>query len=648
MNRRVRTRRDFLKAGGLCVAGAAVTGCMGDGPRYASPMAQTYYPPRPNILWITCEDTSPYLGCYGDPLAVTPNLNRLAGRSILYTNAYATAPVCSPSRSCLITGVYATSLGTQHLRSEVAIPRRIEPFPKLLRAAGYYCSNNCDGDYNFKDSSIWNDSSPTAHWRNRPAGQQFFSVLNLLTTHQSQINGSDEEFEARCGSKLSPSERHDPRKMLLPPYYPDTPTIRKMWARYYDLITLMDKQVGEILDQLEADGLAESTVVFFFSDHGLGAPRFKRTLYDSGLRVPLLVRIPASYQRLAAYAAGGRTDQLVSFVDFAPTVLLLAGAPIPSTMEGQPFLGKLASSPREYVFGATGRVDEAYETSRCVRDKRFKYIRNFLPHLPYAQPSDYCDKAEIMQELRSVAASGGLAGMEKLFWEPTKPVEELYDTLLDPHEVRNLADSFEHRATLDRMRTRLRDWMLGMKDVAMLSEAEMHIRASGSTPYDMAHDPAKFRLANILDAADLVGRDASILPAMVELLADADSAVRYWAVMYFASLGAEAAPATEALKKMLDDPSPDVRLTSAGVLCGLGSCDESLPVLATGLLDPRGPVALRAARTVEGIGDKAAPLVGQMELARQKCKGLDGNYLNDNYAMFIDWALQHAIENCKQ
>ncbi len=664
MDFRVGTRRDFLRAAGACAAGATLAGCMDEGPRYASPTTPVSYPSKPNILWITCEDISPYLGCYGDPLAITPNLDRLAGRSIRYTNAYATAPVCSPSRSCLITGVYATSLGTQHLRSEIAIPRQIEPFPKLLRGAGYYCSNHVKEDYNFTDPAIWDDSSRTAHWRNRPAGQPFFSVFNFTTTHQSQINGSDERFENQYGSKLTPEERHDPRKMILPPYYPDTPMVRKMWARYYDLITCMDKQVGEILDQLETDAVSESTIVFFFSDHGMGLPRFKRTLYDSGLHVPLLVRIPARYQHVAALAPGGRTDELVSFVDFAPTVLSLAGVSIPSHMQGRPFLARNAPAGtyrhtpdsvttggdfgayREYLVGAAGRVDEAYEMSRCVRDRRFKYIRNFLPHLPYVQPSDYCDQAEIMQELRRVTASGGMAGMEKLFWEPTKPVEELYDTLADPNEVRNLVDSPEHRETLNRMRTRLRDWMLETKDVCLLPEAEMLIRSAGSTPYEMGRDPAKYRLSSILSAAELVGEGARLLPAMVESLSDADSAVRYWTVIYFASLGAEATPATEALKKLSDDPSPDVRFAAADLLCRLGPCDEVLPVLARGLLDSRGPVVLHAARTLQRLGSRAQPLVDQMEQVRERCKNRDGSYRNDNYAMFVDWALKHAIESC--
>jgi len=649
MNCAKRTRREFLKKAGVCAAGVALTGCSEPGsyPVLSQPVTQTFLPQRPNILWITCEDISPYLGCYGDPLAVTPNIDRLAGRSILYTNAYATAPVCSPSRSCLVTGVYATSLGTQHLRSEVAIPRQIEPFPKLLRAAGYYCSNNVKEDYNFKDPTIWDESSEKAHWRNRMVGQPFFSVFNLTATHQSQINGADEEFEAKYGSKLKPEERHDPRKMILPAYYPDTPTVRKMWARYYDLITVMDKQVGEILRDLELDAVSENTIVFFFSDHGMGLPRFKRSLYDSGLHVPLLVRVPAPHQGMTIFAPGGRSDQLVSFVDFAPTVLSLAGVSIPPTMQGKAFLGRAASA-RDYVVGAAGRVDEAYEMSRCLRDKRYKYIRNFLPHLPYAQPSDYCDQAEIMQELRSVAAAGGMAGMEKLYWQPTKPVEELYDTWVDPNEVRNLADSAEHRETLHRMRRRLRDWMLETKDTGLLPEAEMHIRSAGTPPYDMARNPAKYSPATIVDVAELVGSDERILRTMTESLADPDSAIRYWAVIYFASLGEQAAQATDALKNALNDPSPDIRFAAADVLHGLGLSDEALPALARGLADTREPVVLHAARSAQRFGDKAAPILEEMEEARRNCLKPDGSYRNDNYAMFVDWALKHAIENCGQ
>ncbi|MCL5280028.1 MAG: sulfatase-like hydrolase/transferase, partial [Planctomycetes bacterium] len=597
--------------------------------------------------WITCEDTSPYLGCWGDAYATTPNLDRFAGRAIRYTNAFSTAPVCSPARSCLITGVYATSLGTQNLRSDIRIPKQIEPLPKRLRVAGYYCSNNFKEDYNFKDATMWDDSSPTAHWRRRPAGTPFFSVFNIMCTHQGQVNGSDEEFFQKYTSKLKPEERHDPKVLPLPPFYPDTPMVRKIWARYYDLITTMDKQVGDLLGQLETDGLAESTIVFFFPDHGLGLPRFKRTLYDTGLRVPLMIRVPGRYQHLAPYASGGQTDQLVSFVDFAPTVLSLAGLELPPHMQGQPFLGQSPAKPRQYIFATHSRVDEAYDMSRCVRDKRYKYIRNFLPHLPYIQPSDYCDQAEIMQELRRVAKEGGMAGIEKPLWGPTKPVEELYDTLTDPLEVKNLAGSPAQEQTLSRMRQQLRDWMAQTKDTELLPEAEMHIRSAGSTPYEMARDPRQYAQARILATAELVGEGPKILPALTDLLENEDSAVRYWAAVALEALGPEAAPAMGALKKVLNDPSPDVRITAARVLCRLGSCDNALPVLGQDLLDRREVVVLHAARTVELLGDKARPLALQMGFARERCKNLDGSYRNDNYAEFIDWALKHAQENCR-
>ncbi|MCU0916056.1 MAG: sulfatase-like hydrolase/transferase, partial [Planctomycetes bacterium] len=277
MNRAKRTRRGFLKEAGLCASALTFAGCVDPTPsRPPLPPAEQPQPARPNILWITCEDTSPYLGCWGDAYAITPHLDRFAGQATRYTNAYSTAPVCSPSRSCLITGVYATSLGTQNLRSDIRIPREIEPFPKRLRAAGYYCSNNFKEDYNFKDVTIWDDSSQSAHWRNRAAGQSFFSVFNLTCTHQGQINGSDEAFFEKYSSQLKPLERHDPKTLTLPPFYPVTPLVRKIWARYYDLITTMDKQVGELLGQLEADGLSQSTIVFFFPDHGMGLPRYKR------------------------------------------------------------------------------------------------------------------------------------------------------------------------------------------------------------------------------------------------------------------------------------------------------------------------------------------------------------------------------------
>ncbi len=637
------TRRDFLKAVGLCASGVAVSGC-------GSPARRTEYrvpAGKPNILWITCEDLSgPYLGCYGDIYARTPNLDELARHSVIYTKAFATAPVCAPSRSCLITGVYATSTGTQHLRSDVKLPKEIKCFPEYLRAAGYYCSNNYKKDYNFKDVDVWDESSPAAHWRKRKPGQPFFSVFNFTSTHQGQINGSDEEFFDKYTSKLKPQERHDGKRIPLPPYYPDTPFVRKIWCRYYNLITFMDKQVGDLLSELKADGLADNTIVFFFSDHGLGLPRFKRTLYDSGLNVPLIIHFGRRYQHFYPLKAGRRTDRLVSFVDFAPTVLSLAGLPIPGYMQGNAFLGPKAGPPREYIFGASSRVDEAYEMSRCVRDKRYKYIRNYMPHLPYIQPSEYPDRAEIMQELRRAVAEENLTSVQKQLWAPSKPLEELYDTMADRHETEDLARNPKARRVLERMRRVHRWWMVETHDTGLLSEAEMHIRSEGSTPYEMAQQISKYPQWRILDAADLVGKGPNDLPKIIRLTSNSDSAVRYWAVVALSVLGSGAPQTVKALTERLGDSSPNVRFAAAGALCKLRLCENALPVLAEGLEEQREETVLYAAREIQSIGDKARPIVQQIKEARQRCRNADGTYINNNHATFIDWALKYALENC--
>ena len=643
MNNFSHSRRDFLKTAGLYASGLVFAGCRA-GSRIAGNKTAGE---KPNVLWITCEDINTILGCYGDKLAITPHLDKLAAEGVRYTKAFATGPVCAPSRSCLITGVYATSLGTQHLRSEVEIPEKIKCFPQYLREAGYYCSNNYKKDYNFVDVNVWDESSHEAHWRKRRPGQPFFSVFNFESTHQGQINGSDEEFEEKYGSKLEPKERHDPAKIALPPYYPDTPFVRKIWARYYDLITFMDKQAGDLLGQLEADGLADNTIVFFFSDHGLGIPRHKRTLYDSGLHVPLIIRLPKRYQHFSSCRPGGEIDSLVSFVDFAPTVLSLTSQPVPDYMQGRAVLGAQAKPPRKYIFAASSRVDEAYECSRCVRDERYKYIRNYFPQLPYIQPSQYCDQAEIMQELRRVVAEGKLSPAQKLLWAPTKPIEELYDTVADPYEINNLVRHPEKKAVLERLRRMLHTWMLQTFDTGFLSEAEMHIRSEGSTPYTIARDARKYPLRRIIATADLVGEGPQNIPKLIKLLGDSDSAVRYWAVIALDALGPQAAPATNALKGILKDSSPNVRFAAAGVLCRqMGLCEEALPVLADGLKEQREETVLYAAREIERIGAAVAPIVEQIREAKAGCENPDGSYKNNNHAMFIDWALKNALANC--
>lgn len=424
-------------------------------------------PSRPNILWITCEDMSPDLGCYGNAESGTPHLDRLASQGTRFSNVYTVAPVCAPSRSALITGCYPTQIGTLHMRSKAVPPPEVKCFTEYLRAAGYYCTNNAKTDYNFASPrTAWDRSGRNAHWRNRPPGTPFFAVFNLTITHESKFHIGDAEF-ARLTEALPPERRHRPEDVTLPPYYPDTPVVRRDWARYLDMISVMDLQAGEILAQLEEDGLTSSTIVFFFSDHGRGLPRGKRWVYDSGIWTPLLVRWPGTL------SPGSVNEELVSFIDFAPTVLSLAGVPVPAHMRGRIFLGKEKGPEPEFVFAARDRMDTTLDTIRAVRDRRWKYIRNFAPEKPYAQVIAYGEKTPTMQELRRLHADGQLSGAQTLFFRPSKPVEELYDTLADPHEVRDLASLPEHAGRLARMRQALADWQRETGDLGLIPEEEL-------------------------------------------------------------------------------------------------------------------------------------------------------------------------------
>ncbi|MEM6916621.1 MAG: sulfatase, partial [Verrucomicrobiota bacterium] len=367
---------------------------------------------RPNILWITAEDMSPTLGAYGDEYATTPHLDAFAEESILYTNAFAAAPVCSPSRSTLITGMWASSTGTSQMRSAFPLPEEVEGFPTYLREAGYFTSNAEKTDYNTADAprlieDSWTAISPEAHWRDesRNEGQPFFSVFNLMVSHQSRtMVWPYAAFEKHVQSSLSATELHDPATAPVPPYYPDTEIVRKTIARFYDCVTVMDQQVGRLLEQLEEDGLAEDTIVFFYSDHGSGMPRHKRLLHDSGMKVPLLVRFPEKYQHLAPAKPGEKLDRLVTFVDFPKTVLHLAGLELPDYLQGDVFLGEEPEEEVDYVYGFRDRVDEVFDCSRSIRSKDYLYIRNYLPHLSWNQPSVFSDLGEIRQDITKFAA----------------------------------------------------------------------------------------------------------------------------------------------------------------------------------------------------------------------------------------------------
>lgn len=503
-------------------------------------------PKRPNFLWITCEDMILTLDCFGDPYAVTPNLDNLAEEGVRFTNVFTHSPVCAPSRSGVITGMYPTSIGTHNMRCQAVPPPFVRCFTEYLRAAGYYCTNNAKTDYNFvHDPKIstasaeaapltaWDESSSKAHWRNRPdTNQPFFAVFNITVTHESQIRSRDPNLLKRINALL-PEMRHDPTKAPVPPYLPDTPAVRRDIARHYDTVTLMDMRVGEILRDLEEDGLTENTIVWFWSDHGVGLPRAKRWVYDSGIHVPLIIRIPEKFRKWAypddtdRIKPGSIIDDLIAFVDFAPTMLSLAGIPIPKHMQGQAFLGPQKSPPRKFVYAARDRMDETYDIIRAVRDKRFKYIRNFAHHLPYAQEVEYAEETPTMQEWRRLNAEGKLNKVQRFFFLPTKPIEELYDTQTDPHETRNLADDPQHRSVLETMRAELFRWMRETGDLGLIPEPELAEMMRPNGKWQKTAAP-RLRIVKQSDEAATVGLECETEGAPIAYRIEADGKEGRW------------------------------------------------------------------------------------------------------------------------
>lgn len=450
---------------------------------------------RPNFLWISLEDISPDLGCYGDAYAITPNIDALAAQGVRYTNAFTHAGVCAPSRSGIITGMYPCSIGTHPMRCKGVPPPEVKCFTEYLRAAGYYCTNNSKTDYQFDaPDTAWDESSGQAHWRNRAEGQPFFAVMNLTSTHESRIRQPQAAFE-RLRAEMSPDEIHDPAEAPLPPYHPDTPIVRQDWANYADNLTWTDKRVGEILRQLADDGLADNTIVWFWGDHGRGLPRGKRWIYDSGIRVPLIVRVPEPLRDVArpgaaaAMLPGTASDDLVAAVDFAPTMLSLAGVELPGHLQGQAFLGAQRGAPRQYVFAHRDRMDESYDFIRAVRDKRFKYIRNFMPYVPLGQDIAYMNEMPTMQEMRRLHAADELTEAQQHYFRVPKPVEELYDTAADPHEVHNLAAEPEYQEVLHRMRGVLAEWQAETRDIGFIPEPEFDAMKRPGEEYAVTAPP---------------------------------------------------------------------------------------------------------------------------------------------------------------
>ncbi len=444
---------------------------------------------RPNILWITTHDINPDLGAYrgvwpGAEYADTPHLDRLAAQGTRFDHAYAVAPVCAPSRSAMITGMFPTAIGTHQMRSKAVPPPGVRCFTEYLRAAGYHCSHNGMTDHQFfTPFTAFDRFGPQAHWRDRRDRQQpFFAAFHGAITHESQLALDDDAF-ARATARLTPQQRHDPSAAPLPPYYPDTPVFRQAWARYADLVSAMDHWVGELLRQLDDDGLAERTMVVFCSDHGVGLPRAKRLPYESGLREPLIVRWPGML------AAGSVRQDPVYLMDIAATMLTVAGVALPPAMHARPMFdaaGNAPAVPRTMVFGHRDRMDEQDDCMRTACDGRFRYIWNAHPDRPYLQHHQYADAMPTWRELRRLhfeeanqLAVGQLPDrltpLQRRLLQ-AKPAEELYDLATDPHETTNLAGEPAHAATLQRLRGALAEWQRDVGDLGLVDAATLVAR----------------------------------------------------------------------------------------------------------------------------------------------------------------------------
>ncbi|MBO1415968.1 sulfatase [Streptomyces sp. FH025] len=600
--------------------------------------------PRPNILWTVSEDCPPRFGCYGDALAVTPNLDALADRGTLFEHAYSAAPVCAPSRFALLTGIAPESHGPAHqMRANAHVPAWMTTYPEVLRGLGYYCTNNAKTDYNcdVDPQAIWDESSDTAHWRNRPDGAPFLAVFNYDPTHESAVFRR-EEFTV------------DPDAVRLPAYLPDTPQIRGDFAHYYRHIAGMDAFVGRLLAQLEEDGELDNTIVIHTSDHGGVNPRSKRWCYDEGLHVPLIVAAPERWAGLFP-APGTRVTAAVGTIRIPPTLVELAGGEVPAQMQGESLARTVFDEDRELAFGMRNRMDDRRDMVRTVRDARYRYIRNYDPHRPYGAHQAFAWLAAGYRSWETEHLAGRLDDVRDAFWRE-KPGVELYDCDADPDQVRNLAGDPAHADVEERLDAALRAHILAVNDNGFLPEG------APAEGYDASRAEGAYPLARILAVADAVGRrDPAEVPRFTAALADPDPTVRRWGAVGLLVLGADAmADGVDALLKATVDGEPDpfVRIPCAEALARQAGDPAALACLAD-LAGPAHPMSVRleaigaltalAPEAVEPYRDVVAAAADEPHeyignAARYLLFRIDGSYTPDTRVFDIERLLALAAK----
>ena len=534
---------------------------------------------KPNILWITCEDISPYLGSYGCKEALTPNLDRLASEGVRYTHAYAIAPVSAVSRSAILTGMHSTTIGTHQMRSVVQLPDIIPTYPQILRKAGYYCTNNSKEDYNsnfMNNPAVWNESSKYAHYNKRGKNQPFFAVFNALETHESRLNNDTINSFIKRG--LIPSKPHNnPEDIILPPYHPDLPAIREDWVHLHELITMFDNMVGERLKELEESGQSENTIVFFYSDHGGMLARSKRYMYNVGTQVPLIVRFPKKWQHLAPTAPGKTVDELVSLMDLPKTIISLAGAPIPDLMQGRIITGPAAENPPATLHFYRDRMSERYDFSRAVTDGRYYFIRNYMPNRPNGRDITYgYDVQANWRVWRDHYEAGLCNDIQSQFFQ-SKPVIEFFDTQTDPWHVNNLAEKPEFQKKIRFFEKDLDKWMIKTRDIGLIPEPMFYEIIGPNKKYKTLYEYAQspdYKIDEILKAAKIssIG-NPKLIKTYLKLMVDKNPMVRYWGAYALFLVRSTDAKVQNALRQMItNDMYATNRIMAAQAI---GLCGDS-------------------------------------------------------------------------
>ncbi|SFB95496.1 Sulfatase [Algibacter lectus] len=530
---------------------------------------------KPNILWIVSEDHGPHMGAYGDTFATTPNIDKFAKKGMCFNYAWSSAPVCAPARTTLWSGISGPSSGGEHMRSMSPYPTEKNMFPKYLRDIGYYCSGNGKEDYNLSTpKGVWDESSNRAHYNKRKPGQPFFAYFNNTQSHEGHIH----DITRTAKNKRKPS-LHDPAKVKLPKYHPDCEAMRLEWAAYYNSITVVDSIAGKRLAELAEAGLEDNTIVFYFADHGGGLARNKRWPNNAGLQVPVVVYFPEKWKHLAPkeYKAGGRSDRLISFVDFAPTMLSIAGIEPPKWMQGHAFAGDYQTEEQPLVYGFRGRMDERLDLVRSVSNGRYVYLRNYMPQFSQGQRLE----SQIRLPFSSTAAwkklydQGKLNKAQSLFWDTPKAPEELYDLKNDPDEVNNLAKSKAHQDILKKMRKAQQDYALAIRDVGFIPEHERF--NTNMAPYDFGHNEKLYPFERIFSTAEIASfMNPDDVCELQKRMTDENIIVRYWATMGMMMHGKKAvSKSKKALKKALSDTSDDVKIAAAWALVKYGDDPET-------------------------------------------------------------------------